>query len=589
MSGLRWAVGIGAVLAAALAWSAQNASPAAKDPVLQAMHDEIERSRGLKLANLEAPYFIEYLVDESETFTVSATLGGIVARRREHGRAPSVRVRVGSYEFDNANWVGSGMPLATQYALGAFPVENAYAPMRRFFWLATDSAYKSAVEAISRKRAAMRNMNQTEELHDFARTEPVHLLRDFRPLKIDEDAWAARVRGVSGQFAAFPEVLWSEVDLQSSEGGTYLANSEGTEVRVPESVTYLRLRATGEAPDGMPVRDGVTFHSVDAMHLPGDPEVARAVNDLGANVAALAQAPRGEDYNGPVLFEGMAGAQIFAELLGKNLAPVRRPVAEGGRGGQVLPSDLEGRIGARVLPDSFDVLDDPTQKEWRGRPLFGSYEVDREGVVAKPVRLVEKGVLKSFLLTRQPVKGFEGSNGRARMPGPFGAGMAGVSNLFVSSSEAVPAAELKKKLIELARARGKDYALIVRKMDFPSFASADELRRMILAAAQGGGRPVSMPLLVYKVFPDGKEQLVRGLRFRSLSARSLRDIVAAGDDSSIFEFMDNSAPFAMVGASNFFTEAAVIAPSVLIDDVELRPAEGDYPKLPVVPPPSLTR
>ena len=78
-------------------------------------------------------------------------------------------------------------------------------------------------------------------------------------------------------------------------------------------------------------------------------------------------------------------------------------------------------MGARVLPDTFDVVDDPTQKEWRGRPLFGSYEVDREGVVPKPLRLIEKGVLKNYLLTRQPVRGYEGSNGRARLPGNFGA------------------------------------------------------------------------------------------------------------------------------------------------------------------------
>ena len=156
-----------------------------------------------------------------------------------------------------------------------------------------------------------------------------------------------------------------------------------------------------------------------------------AVKTLAENVTALANAPKGEDYSGPVLFEGVAGAQILGEVLGKNLALTRRPVGEGGRGGGFQPSELEGRIGARVLPESFDVVDDPTQKEWRGRPLFGHYEVDREGVAPKPLELVEKGVLKSYLLTRQPVRGFEGSNGRARMPGSYGASTAGFSNLFV--------------------------------------------------------------------------------------------------------------------------------------------------------------
>src|ERR1019366_3821805 len=126
-----------------------------------------------------------------------------------------------------------------------------------------------------------------------------------------------------------------------------------------------------------------------------------------------------QDYSGPVLFEGQAGAQIFAEVLARNLALTRRPVADGGRGGGAQNSELDGRMGARVLPDTFDVVDDPTQKEWRGRPLFCSYTVDGEGLAPLPLRLVEKGVLKNCLLARQPVGGYEGSNGRARLPGNY--------------------------------------------------------------------------------------------------------------------------------------------------------------------------
>ncbi len=115
------------------------------------------------------------------------------------------------------------------------------------------------------------------------------------------------------------------------------------------------------------------------------------------------------------------------------------------------------------------MVDDPTQKEWRGKPLFGSYDVDREGVIPKPLHLVEKGALKSFLLTRQPVRGFEGSNGRARLPGGL-ANIADISNLFITSSETIPASDMKKKLIELIQTRNKPYGIIVRKMDFPSTA-----------------------------------------------------------------------------------------------------------------------
>jgi hypothetical protein len=197
------------------------------------------------------------------------------------------------------------------------------------------------------------------------------------------------------------------------------------------------------------------------------------------------------------------------------------------------------------------------------------------------------GVLKSFLLTRQPVHGFAGSNGRARMPGRGGASVAGIGNLIVTSSETVPAADLKGKLIELVRTRNKPYGMLVRKMDFPSTATTEEASRVI-EGQQGIAHPVSLPLLVYKVFADGHEELVRGMHFHGLNARSLRDILAAGDDGAPFDFMDSPAPFALVGYGSFATEASVVAPSVLIDDLELRTVSDEQPKLPLVPAPEIS-
>jgi TldD protein len=580
----------GCALGALLVLQAQAPAPAsvpAGDPVLQAMKDEIDRARKLTISNLEPPYFIQYVIDEDDNFGVTANLGGLLTRRHDRFRSPEVRVRVGDYKFDNGNFAGGGFGFGSRYDLEQFPLENAYPVLRRYLWLETDSAYKGAVEALSRKRAALRNLTQSEQLNDFSHAEPVHLAHDFSKAAIDEDSWAKRARALSAIFVQYPDVKNSGVEVESSVGGYYLVNSEGSEVRQPENVTYLRARASAQAPDGMAVRDAVTFHALDSARMPNDAELTRGVTALAENVVALAHAAKGEDYSGPVLFEGQAGAQILAEVLGRNLALGRKPAGDGGRGGGFQNSELEGRVGARVLPESFDVLDDPTQKEWRGRALFGSYEVDRDGVMAKPVRLIEKGVLKNYLLTRQPVRGYEGSNGHARLPGPFGANAATMGNLFISSTDTVPAAELKKKLIELCKARNKPYGMIVRKMDFPSSAATSEVRQML--SGQQGGRPVSPPILVYKVYQDGHEELVRGLRFRGLTARSLKDILAAGDDSAAFEFMDNTAPFALMGGAGFTAEACVVAPSILIDDLELHPVEEEQPKLPLVSAPDMVR
>lgn len=568
----------------ATALGAQQTSSPSSDPVLRAMHDEVERSLQLKVSSLEAPYFIQYLMDEADVFSAVASFGGLISERREQLREPEVVVRVGDYKFDNTNFLGSGF--GGRYDLGRFPLENSYPALRRYFWLATDSAYKGAVETISRKRAALRNISQNSTLDDFAHAEPVHYIRDFQPLAIDQNAWAGRVRELSAIFASFPKIKDSGVELEASAGGTYMVNSEGTELKSPENVVVLRVRAIAQAADGMAVRDTLTWHASNVAMMPPAAEMERGVKELAQHVSDLSSAPKGEEYNGPVLFEGDASPQLFAELLGANLALGRRP--EGGRGGSGPVSDLEGRIGARVLPESFTVVDDPTQKEWRGRPLFGSYDVDREGVPANALRLVEKGVLKGYLLTRQPVRGFTGSNGRARMDGARGAFTAGISNFFVSSSDTIPASDLKKKLIELLQERGKPYGIIVRKFDFPAAAPVDELRRL-MAASQGSVHPVSAPTLVYKVYPDGREELVRGMQFRAVNVRSLKDILAAGDDSTVFEFMNNAAPFALIDGGGFTAETCVVAPSIIVDDLELQPDDEEQPKPALVPPPVLTR
>ena len=121
-------------------------------------------------------------------------------------------------------------------------------------------------------------------------------------------------------------------------------------------------------------------------------------------------------------------------------------------------------------------------------------------------------------------------------------------------------------------------------------ASIDEFRRVIagMGRSGGSGRPAALPLLVYKVYPDGREELVRSVRFGGLSTRSLRDIAAVSDESYVFNFTDSNAPLALLGAGNYTTSSAVIAPAVLFDELELEPIQEEVSKPPIVPAPPLT-
>jgi TldD protein len=444
------------------------------------------------------------------------------------------------------------------------------------------------VEAISRKRAALKNLSVSEQPDDFAKADPLKRIDPVAAVTFDEEDWKGIVRRLSAVFTKYPELRNSSVEFSGIHDIRYMATTEGAEVRLQEHVAVLRARASSQAPDGMMLRDALVFHSNRPGTFASEGDMARAITALAENVSALAKAEKGEGYNGPVVFEREAAAQVFAQLMGKNLALTRRPVMEPGRPGSIATSELEGRFGARILPDWMDIVDDPIQTEWRGRSLFGHYLVDVDGVAPMPLSLVEKGVLKNFLLTRQPMRGFKATNGHARLPGAFGANTAGIGNLFVKASETVAPAELKRKMIEICKTRNKPYGILIRKMDFPSSASFDELRRLLSGSASSGGsaKPVSVPILAYKVYPDGREELVRGLRFRGFNARSLKDILAASDESSVFEYLDNSAPMALMGGGGTVAQACVIGPSVLIDDLEMERMEEEFPKIPIVPPPS---
>jgi TldD protein len=565
-----------------------GAFAADSDVMLRAMRAELDRAKDLKFAGLESPYYVEANVDDVTGFSASATLGGLIGANLVRFRSPRVQVRVGSYKFDNTNYVGSGYTYGSNYDVDQLPLENNFQLLRRYLWLSIDRAYKSAVEAISRKRAALKNVSISEQPDDFAKAVPLKRIEAVGAVTFDEENWKTLVRRLSAMFGKYPEVRSSLVEFSGIHDIRYMATTEGTEVRLQEHVAIVRARASSQASDGMMLRDAVVFHSSRPGAFAAEGDMERAITALAENVSALAKAPKGEGYNGPVVFEREAAAQIFAQVIGKNMALTRRPVMEPGRPGAIATSELEGRFGARILPEWMDIVDDPTQSEWRGRPLFGSFLVDVDGVAPKPLSLVEKGVLKNFLLTRQPMRGFNDSNGHARMPGGFGANAAGIGNMFVKASETVSPAELKRKMIEILKTRNKPYGILVRKMDFPSSASFEELRRLLSGSASSGGsaKPVSIPILVYKVYLDGREELVRGLRFRGFNARSFKDILAASNENFVFEFLDNSAPMALMGGGGTVAQSCVIAPSVLIDDLEMERMEEEFPKIPIIPPPT---
>jgi TldD protein len=544
------------------------AAPAA-DPVFEAMQTELKRSMTLSLQQLEKPYFVSYTIDTGHQWSATAVMGGLLGVTSEPFRLPAMQLRVGDYKFDQTNYAGGGR--GASYALSGFPLDNDPGVIRQYLWLKTDSAYKSSLDAIARKRAILKSVTVSDELPDFAPAKPNTLIRDRAPIQFDDKMWNERARRISAIFDAYPDLRASVAEYTAFDMLHRYVNSEGTIVKLPQSEGQFEIRASAQAPDGMILRDDALFYTNDITKMFREDELTQAAKSLADQLTKRAAAPVGENYSGPILFEGIAAPQLLAEILGRNLHISRKPTGASSSN----PTELEGRRGVSIMPEMFDVTDDPTL------PMFGHTEVDDEGVSGGPVLLVEKGVLKDFLRTRTPVRGYDESNGRALL-----GGSPTPTDLIIKARETSSVADLKAKMIDLCKQRGLSYAIVVRKLDFPSTASGEEMRH--LSGGGSGGRPVAMPLYIYKLYADGHEEMIRGVKFRGVNARSLKDILAAGNDNNRLDYLENGATFAQIGAGGYTSEVSVVAPSILVDDLELTKMEDELPKLPIAPSPMLS-
>ena len=575
------------LVSAALLLPSQTAGE--DDVVLKSMRDEMDRSRQLRaVGGLDLPYFFSYGINDSENVHVSATLGSPVNVSHSKVRIPNISVRVGSYDFDDTGHIFSDRYTGTSFD-ETWPLDDNYQNLRENLWLGTDRAYKTALESMGRKKASMNSAAAAiDKLPDFSKTEPVVGILKVQHKNLDEAAWTNRVKQLSAVFNAYPEVLSSGVEFESIKGTTYVLTSDGTALRYADDLQWLYAKAEGQAPGGMLVHDAASIQSLELDRMPAEADLRKTMTDVADNIRALVKAPIGEAYTGPVLFEPRAAAQLFAQLLGDNLRVPRKPISDPGRNVNFLPSELESRYGSRVLPDWFNVTDDSTQAMSDGKPLVGFYLFDLEGVKPKPVPVIEKGVLRNFLTTKQPIKNFTASNGHARLGGGYGSHSAAFGNLFVKAGESEPLAALKAKMIQMIKDSNKPYGMLVRKLDFPFSGGGSELQALAQASSQSGGstRPVSPPALLYRVYPDGREELVRGLRFRGVSTRSLRDIMAASQETVLFDFVANGAPLAFLGAGGYLAPSSIVSPGLLFEELEFEAPRDELPKEPVVPPPS---
>ena len=571
------------------------------DLTLRAMRDEMERSRTrLALPGVDKPFYVEYRLLDLDIHTITASFGALLSSSTSRSRFMSVDVRVGNYHLDSSNFISEDGFQGFLGSTGQVGIDRDYNSLRQDLWLATDQAYKAAVTQMSIKQAFLRSLTKPPEIDDFSQADPI--------VKVDprvEPDWTSRnwddeARAASAVLKNYPQLYGSRITYSLVYTTTYRMTSEGTIIRVSRHLAGIEAGIDTEADDGMPLSNFYAVYTADPAGLPDSATVLKALTQAATELLAQRDAALLPDYTGPVLFDAPAAAAALAQVLEPSLSGARPPLAmtnqfdefverAGGR------SEWTGRVGTRVLPTNVNLIDDPTLHDFNGAPLLGGYDIDDEAVRAQRVSIVENGMLKNLLMSRRPGPDFYASNGHARSalltdPRPLS------SNLLFQSSGALAAADLRKKFLDACKDDGHDWCLEVKQMANPALSavSQQDFSDFLGEIAGGISTGERVPLLVYRVYvSDGHEEPVRGGIIDGLTLRSLRNILAIGSDSAVYTFMQNSqgglggTALGSFGSAQDGIPSTVVAPSLVLDDVEIRGFHGEPRRLPLVPSPPL--
>jgi TldD protein len=534
------------------------ASKTVSDPVMKVMQAELARASSELGKTDSAPYYMSYTVYDQDLVVLVGAYGSLLTDASLQRRQADVVMRVGAPALDNTH----GQSRSTGMTSGTLPLGNDPDAIARVLWELTDREYKRAAPAFLnvRTNTAVR-AEEEDKSPDFSKEAPeTHLGNVTPPPAFDRTAWEGEIRRLSGVFRKYPDIYFANVVLQVTDSNSRMVSSEGSAIESPSATTRLIMEAQTRADDGMELLRVETFQAPSASGLPSEADLAAKIDKMAVDLKALKNAPEAEPYDGPALLSGRAAAVFFHEVLGHRLEGHRQRDEEEGQ-------TFTKKVGQEVLPKFLSVTDDPTVHEIAGMKLAGSYDFDDEGVPSRRVEVIQNGVLKNFLMSRMPIKDFAESNGHGRnQPGLMPTGRQG--NLIVTSSQSVPEAEMRQKLIDEVKKQNKPYGLY-----FDDIQGGFTLTTRSLPQAFQ-----VLPVIVYKVYADGRpDELVRGVDIVGTPLAALTRILLTGDQQHVFN--------GVCGAESGQVPVSAVAPAMLFSEMEVQKRQHSHDRPPILPAP----
>jgi predicted Zn-dependent protease len=554
------------------------------------MKDELQRSiDSLAIEGLTKPYYLEYTLRYRWTSRATAAFGAIVDSGTTQTARLTVGVRVGSPTRDNTNFFDAalfffgGAEQEEPYRNRSIPLELRYRVLRRQLWLATDAAYKAALEQYAKKEAVLKNRVQRDTTPDFVPLQPETLADTSRPLPhVSLPAIAKHLEEISAIARNYPALQQATVTFEHLPELVLYVNSEGRNAIMVRRQVGIEIVASGQAADGMPLAQTYAVYAPTVEELPPWDSLARAMHAVAMRLSEQVRAPAiDEPYSGPVLVRGQAAAELIAQVFAPNLVAQRPALSEQGVQQMERFTAFQNKIGARVMAEFLTVESTPNRTTIAGVPVAAAYRIDDQGIQAEPLVLVRRGYLEHLLSSRTPTRRVRQSNGRAR----GGEAMYDVIVLRSNDRRRIASDEqLLEQMLRILKRRDLPYGYIVSEI------LNQNLLYTALYRQTGGTFPTGsdnqLPVLtVERVWRDGRRERVRGLSLSAGGYQLFRDVVAVGRSTYVHNLLAPAviSPFQTAGSQ--YVVATIATPDLLFEDVELRPIEDGFPKPPLLPSP----
>lgn len=514
----------------------------------EALQMEAHRAQTeLKTPRVPRPYFVSYLTRDVTHHWFDARFGTLYGDETRRWRRCFADVRVGSHRTDHVRDGGlsDNSSKSESYAYTMLPIGDRLDGVERALWQLTETRYREAAEDLFDKRAsALHFRNPNDGFMAFERREPVihRSLPEFP--EVDRERWVRYVESVSAVGTEQEGLFVCEVELTVRHTTRVFCSTEGSVIidRQPLWQVSVVLELVNKG--GVTVPWSLSHFGVGPDELPSVATLKREIKKAIRSMRAIANAETLRAYSGPVLLDPVPAGLLMHEALGHRL--------EGGR----LLSSGEGQtfrdaLGEQLLPEAISMWDDPRLKSFEGRSLVGHYMHDDEGVPASNATLVDRGSIAGYLTSRAAVGKGHRSNGHARAEA-FERPMSRMGVTVVEAQNPVPDKQLKKLLIEEVKARQLPFGIHVLAASSGETATKSYDFQAFLGQIQAAAR----------IYPDGREELVRDVSFVGTPLIAMRGIVAAGTRREV----DNG----YCGAESGAVPVSTISPAFLVDDLELQ-------------------